>query len=366
MDVPYINLAAGYSDLQPEIDEAVLSVLASGNYVLGENVEAFGEEFGCWLGGVDVATVNSGTDALYLTLKALEIGAGDEVITVSHTAVNTALAVSKTGATPVFVDIDPDTYCMDPQGLEAALTPRTSAIIPVHLYGHPADMDPILEFAGKNGLAVIEDCAQAHGAKYKNRVLGTLGTAGCFSFYPTKNLGAFGDGGAVVTADSNLAAKVRSLANCGQGDERYLNIYLGDVSRLDEVQAAILRVKLKKLDMYNRRRREIASVYKEGLFSSGLVMPPERDWAEPVYHLFVVRSQRRDELQAYLGINGVRALIHYPTPVHLQPAYINEPPVKLPSTERIVLEILSLPVFPEIEDQQLLYAINVIQSFQQE
>ncbi len=367
MGVPYIDLRVGYEDLKAEIDAAVSRVLAGGCFVLGENVEAFEEEFGRWLGGVEVATVNSGTDALYLALKALDVGPGDEVITVSHTAVNTALAISKVGARPVFLDVDDDTYCMDTEGLERARSDRTRAVMPVHLYGHPADMDPIMAFAGEHGLAVIEDCAQAHGAAYKGRAAGTIGTVGCFSFYPTKNLGACGDGGAVVTADSGLAAKIRSLANCGQGQQRYLNVYKGDVSRLDEIQAAILRIKLKRLDEYSDRRRRAAAVYHRGLAGSGLTLPVEREWGRHVYHLFVIRTARRDELQSYLSTRGVRTLIHYPVPVHKQPAYADETGgMVLPVTERIVKEILSLPVFPEIDQAQLSQVIDSILGFVQE
>jgi dTDP-4-amino-4,6-dideoxygalactose transaminase len=353
MDVPYVDLAAAYRGLKEEIDEAVTGVLASGNYVLGKNVDAFEAEFARWVGAGHAATVGSGTDAIYLTLKALGIGAGDEVITVSHTAVNTALSISKAGATPVLVDIDPETYCMDPVGLEAALSDRSRAVLPVHLYGHPAAMGPILEFAIRNGLAVIEDCAQAHGAEYAGRKVGTIGIAGCFSFYPTKNLGACGDGGAVITDEPELAVRIRALANCGQGRERYHNIYKGEVSRLDELQAAILRVKLKRLDEWTARRRQIADYYREKLADTGLVLPVEREWARHVYHLYVVRSRERDQLKNYLADREIQSLVHYPVPVHMQPAYAEEAHRPLPETERAVGEILSLPCFPEITDEQL-------------
>lgn len=354
MDVPYVDLAAGYRGLKDEIDSAVARVLASGACVLGENIGAFEEEFAAWLGVSEVATTGSGTDAIYLTLKALDIGPGDEVITVSHTAVNTALAISKVGATPVLVDIDPESYCMDAAGLKAALTGRTRAIIPVHLYGHPADMDQIMEFADAHGLPVIEDCAQAHGAAFGGKTVGTIGIAGCFSFYPTKNLGACGDGGAVATRDRDLAAKIRSLANCGQGAQRYHNIYKGDVSRLDEIQAAILRVKLVALDDWTQSRRRVADFYRDALAGApGIILPIELKQARHVYHLYVVRSERRDELQKHLASQGVRTLVHYPVPVHLQPAYAEELKMNLPVTERIVGEILSLPIFPEITEEQL-------------
>ncbi|MFA6001138.1 MAG: DegT/DnrJ/EryC1/StrS family aminotransferase [Thermoleophilia bacterium] len=364
MDVPYVDLAAGYRGLKDEIDGAVARVLSSGACVLGENSAAFEDEFAAWLGVSEVASTGSGTDAIYLTLKALDIGPGDEVITVSHTAVNTALAISKVGATPVLVDIEPESYCMDAAALKAALTARTRAILPVHLYGHPADMDPIMEFADAHGLPVIEDCAQAHGAAYGGKTVGTIGIAGCFSFYPTKNLGACGDGGAVATNDQDLAAKIRSLANCGQGEQRYHNIYRGDVSRLDEIQAAILRVKLRALDDWTQSRRRAADYYRDALAGApGITLPVELERARHVYHLYVVRSLRRDELQKYLASQGVRTLVHYPVPVHLQPAYAEEMNITLPVTERIAGEILSLPIFPEITEQQLGHVTGAVLGF---
>lgn len=363
MDVPYVDLAAGYKSLKTELDEAVTRVMSSGAYVLGENVHAFEREFSEWLGATEVAAVGSGTDALYLVLKALDIGAGDEVITVSHTAVNTVLAISKAGATPVLVDIDPEIFCLDPAALAGAISERTRAIIPVHLYGHPADMDEIMNFANKYGLAVIEDCAQAHGAVFNGRKVGTIGVAGCFSFYPTKNLGACGDGGAVSTNDEDLAAKIRSLGNCGQGDERYRNLYRGDVSRLDEIQAAILRVKLASLDSWTVRRRQIADYYNNALKNAGLGLPIERQWASHVYHLYVIRSIERDGLRHHLADTGVQSLVHYPIPVHQQPAYRSVARGDLSVTERIVGEILSLPVFPEISEPQLQKVVEAIGSF---
>ena len=348
MRIPYIDLAAGYRELAKDIDAAVAGVLASGQYVLGENVSAFEEEFGQWLGGLGVAAVNSGTDAIYLALKALDIGPGDEVVTVSHTAVNTALAISKVGATPVLVDIDPVTYCLDPERLADAVSSRTRAVMPVHLYGHPADMDPVMALARQRGISVIEDCAQAHGARYRGRMAGTIGAAGCFSFYPTKNLGAAGDGGAVVSSDPELVVKVRSLANCGQGAQHYHNIYRGDVSRLDELQAAILRVKLKALKTATGRRRAAAEYYRELMGETRVVLPVEREWAQHVYHLFVIRSRHRDGLLKHLNKTGIGAKVHYPVPVHRLPAYSGEFTVDLPETDRAVSEVVSLPVYPEI------------------
>ncbi len=363
MDVPYVDLAAGYRSQKPELDAAVSRVLESGAYVLGEEMHAFEREFADWLGAADAVAVGSGTDAIYLTLKALDVGPGDEVITVSHTAVNTAMAISKTGATPVLVDIVPETFCMDPVALEAALTARTRAVIPVHLYGHPVDMDAVTGFAEAHGLPVIEDCAQAHGARYRGRTTGTMGVAGCFSFYPTKNLGACGDGGAVATSDAGLAARIRSLGNCGQGQERYLNVVKGDVSRLDEVQAAVLRVKLKALDGWTERRRAAAGFYTANLRGPGIVLPVEREWARHVYHLYVIRSDERDRLREHLARAGVQSLIHYPTPVHRQPAYAELSSLSLPVTERAAGEILSLPIFPEISDAQLSQVAAAVASF---
>lgn len=366
MDVPYIDLTAGYYDLKTELDEAVARVLASGVYVLGENVGGFEREFAAWLGAHEAAAVGSGTDAIYLTLKALDIGAGDEVITVSHTAVNTAMAILKAGATPVFVDIDPETYCMDPSLLGAAFTERTRAVMPVHLYGHPVDMDPVMEFAAARGLAVIEDCAQAHGAVYRDRTVGSIGMAGCFSFYPTKNLGACGDGGAVVTSDPELAARIRSLGNCGQGGERYRNIYRGDVSRLDELQAAVLRVKLKYLGGMNERRRTVAEFYAQALAGADVTLPAERDWARHVYHLYVVRSKERDRLRAHLEAAGISTMVHYPAPIHRQPAYDGLATGPLPETEKAVGEILSLPLYPEITAAQLKLVKQAFAGFAEE
>ncbi|MHB1389974.1 MAG: DegT/DnrJ/EryC1/StrS family aminotransferase [Thermoleophilia bacterium] len=365
MEVPYVDLAAGYHSLKDQIDQAVLDVLDRGLYVLGENVAAFETEFSDWLGdGGRTVGVGSGTDAIYLTLKAMGIGAGDEVITVSHTAVNSALAISKTGAVPVTVDIEAGSFCLDPSGLAAALSPRTRAIMPVHLYGHPADMDPIMDFARENGLSVIEDCAQAHGALYRDRMVGTIGDAGCFSFYPTKNLGACGDGGAVSGRDLLLMDKISSLANCGQGQERYHNVYKGDVSRLDELQAAILRVKLRVMDSWTDQRRAVADFYRQALAAApGIELPGEKEWARHVYHLYVIRSRKRDALQRHLGELGVRTLVHYPVPVHLQPAYAGEMSVSLPVTTQAVGEILSLPCFPQITEAQLDYTAASILSF---
>lgn len=364
MEVPYVDLSAEYASMKDELDEATSRVLESGVYILGDESAAFEREFAAWAGARAARAVNSGTDAIYLTLKALGVGAGDEVITVSHTAVNTALAISKTDAKPVFVDVDPETFCLDPDLLVAAITDRTRLVLPVHLYGHPADMGPLMEVADARGLSVVEDCAQAHGAAYRGMKVGTMGIAGCFSFYPTKNLGACGDGGAVITDNEELAAKIGSLANCGQGEERYLNLYQGDVSRMDEVQAAVLRVKLRHLDELVERRREIAAAYGSELSETGLELPRESSWARHVYHLYVVRSKQRDRLRQHLLDRGVQALVHYPVPVHRQPAYMNDDGMQLPQTERLVEEILSLPVFPQMKPAQLEHVVQAVKDFQ--
>jgi dTDP-4-amino-4,6-dideoxygalactose transaminase len=363
MRVPYVDLAANYASLKVELDAAVGKVAASGSYVMGENVAAFEREFGDWLGGLGVAALNSGTDAIYLTLRALEIGPGDEVITVSHTAVNTVLAISKAGATPVLVDIDPESYCLQPEALAGAITGRTRAIISVHLYGHPVDMDLVMAIADAEGIPVIEDCAQAHGARYRDSMVGSIGAASCYSFYPTKNLGAAGDGGAVASRDAEIIDRVRSLANCGQGDERYINLLRGDVSRLDEIQAAILRIKLPALDGWTDRRRRIASRYDALLADTPLILPCEREWGRHVYHLYVVRSGERDALREHLSRAEVAALIHYPVPVHRQPAYAELASLELPHTDEAVTEILSLPVYPEMADEQVEHVAAAVKSF---
>ncbi len=362
MEVPYVDLGAEYRSMKEEIDAAIAAVLAGGAYVLGENVRAFEEEFAAWSGAAAAAAVGSGTDAIYLVLKALGVGPGDEVVTVSHTAVNTALAIAKTGAEPVFAEVDPGNFCLDPGRLQEVITKRTRVLLPVHLYGHPADMDPILEVAADHGLLVVEDCAQAHGARYRGRPVGTMGVAGCFSFYPTKNLGAGGDGGAVISNDPGLVERIRSLANCGQGKERYVNVLRGDVSRLDELQAAVLRVKLRHLEALIGRRREIAACYDRHFRGLDLETPREHEAARHVYHLYVVCSDQRDALQAHLEERGIRALVHYPVPVHRQPAFAGSGR-ELPVTEALVERILSLPVFPQMSPAQQEHVVAAVSEF---
>jgi dTDP-4-amino-4,6-dideoxygalactose transaminase len=343
-------LLLSYQNHKEEIDTAIMRVLESGWYILGEEVRFFEEEFARYIGVNYGIGVGSGTDAITLALKACGIGPGDEVITVSHTAVATVAAIELSGAMPVLVDISPDMYTLDPDQIEEVITPQTKAILPVHLYGHSADMDRIVPIAEDHDLYVIEDCAQSHGGLLHGRKTGSLGDIAAFSFYPTKNLGAIGDGGMVVTDDADLAEQVRLLRQYGWKD-RNMSTIPGMNSRLDEIQAAILRVKLQYLDDDNLKRRDIARVYGQILPSKDLVLPIEADTASHVYHQYVIRTPMRDALRTYLTTHGVETSIHYPVPVHLQPAYrerlINH---QLSRTETICREILSLPMHPYMEE----------------
>ena len=356
------NPQAQYLAHKAEIDAAMQTVLDGGRYVLGPETAAFEMEFAAWVGVGHAVGVANGTDALHLALRALGVGHGDEVITVSHTAVATAAAITLAGAVPVLCDIEADTLTLDPALIERLITARTRAIIAVHLYGQAAGMDTILEIAKRRGVPVIEDCAQAHGARYQGRRVGTLGALACFSFYPTKNLGAIGDGGAVVTGDEALGAKLRLLREYGWA-ERYVSHSEGWNSRLDELQAAILRVKLRYLDADNASRRRIAARYGAELADTGLVLPVTREGSEHVYHLYVVRSDRRDALNAHLQARGIAAGIHYPVPIHLQPAYRSTPPVSLPVTERAAREVLSLPIYPELSDTEVSTVVSAVRDF---
>jgi dTDP-4-amino-4,6-dideoxygalactose transaminase len=363
VSIPAVDLAGQYRALRTEIDAAVNRVLAGGWYILGEETRAFEAEFAAYVGAEHGVGVASGTDALILALRAVGVGAGDEVITVSHTAVATVAAVEQAGARPVLVDIDPATFTIDPAQVEAAISSRTRAIVPVHLYGHPADMDPILAVARQHDLAVVEDCAQAHGARYRGRPVGSLGDVAAFSFYPTKNLGAAGDGGMVVTNRADVAEQLRLLRQYGWA-RRYVSQVKGSNSRLDELQAAILRVKLRHLDEWNERRRELAARYAALLRETDLVLPRAVGDVTHVYHLYVVRAQERDALLAHLHERGIGAQVHYPVPVHLQPAYadLGLGPGSLPETERVAAEVLSLPLYPEISEAAIGYVSETIQS----
>jgi dTDP-4-amino-4,6-dideoxygalactose transaminase len=357
MNVPFLDLKAAYRELQAELDAAARRVLASGRYVMGPELEAFEAEFAAYCGARHCVGVANGLDALHLILRALGVGAGDEVIVPSHTFIATWLAVSYAGARPVPVEPDTRTYNLDPDLLEAAITSRTRAIIPVHLYGHPADMDPINALASKHGVAVIEDAAQAQGARYRGRRAGSLGRAAGFSFYPGKNLGALGDAGAVVTSDAALADRVRILRNYGSS-VRYTHEAKGFNARLDELHAALLRVKLPRLDEWNARRQRVASLYRQALADApALTLPSVAEGAEPAWHLFVVRHAARDDLQARLAEARVGTLIHYPCPPHLQPAYAELGFARgaFPRAERMATEVLSLPIGPHVSDDEAKY-----------
>ena len=360
--IPFIDLKREYAELAEELAQAVQEVMTRGWFILGEEVERFEAEFSAYVGTRYAIAVNSGSDALLLAIKALGIGNGDEVVTVSHTFISTADAVVRNAAEPVFVDIDPDTYCIDVAGIEREITDRTKAILPVHLYGHPADMDPIMEVARKYNLAVVEDACQAHGAEYGGSKVGSLGHLGCFSFYPVKNLGAYGDGGIVVTNDERLAREVKMLRNYGEV-EKYRHAHLGINSRLDEIQAAILRVKLKYLDEWNERRRRLAQMYSALLEDSDVVTPVEREYAKHVYHLYVIRCGERDKLQRRLSERQIHTLIHYPIPVHLQEAYHGlGRSTQLTVTERICDEILSLPIHPFLRQDEVAAIVEAVRN----
>jgi len=364
MHIPLVDLKAQYESIQAEIDAAVRRVIVRSAYIGGEEVRSFEQEFAAYCGAKGCVGVGNGTDALYLTLRGLEIGPGAEVITVAHTFIATAEAVSSVGARPVFVDVCEGTMLMDPARLENAITPRTRAIIPVHLYGQPCQMDVISQIAEKHRLKVIEDAAQAHGARWRGRPTGSLGHVACFSFYPGKNLGAYGDAGAVVSQDEDLLLRIRMLANHGRL-EKYTHAIEGVSSRLDGLQAAILRVKLQHLDQWNDARKRQAAFYSRALKDCGVELPIVRDEAETVWHLFVIRTPRRDHLQLALAKQGVTAGVHYPVPLHLQPAYqyLNLAKGALPVTERVASQVLSLPIYAELTEQQLIYVADTVRTW---
>lgn len=363
LSVPFLNLAAPYEELRSGIDEAVQRVLSGGWYLLGGELRAFEEEYAAFCGARECIGVGNGLDALHLILRAMEIGPGDEVIVPSNTFIASWLAVSQTGATPVPVEPDPRTYNLDPARIEAAVTGRTRAVMAVHLYGQPADMDPIAEVAARHGLRVVEDAAQAQGARYRGRRAGALGDAAAWSFYPGKNLGALGDAGAVTTDDPELAERIRVLRNYGSR-VKYVHEVPGVNSRLDEMQAAVLRVKLGRLDEWNARRRAIAEVYDAALDGCGAVLPHVPEWAEPVWHLYVVRTPRRDELQRSLAEQGIGTLVHYPTPPHLQGAYrsLGMGPGAFPLSEQIHREVLSLPIGPHLAVEDARFVADAVRA----
>jgi dTDP-4-amino-4,6-dideoxygalactose transaminase len=329
-------------------------VLEGGQFVLGSEVAAFEQEFAAYCGAAECIALNSGTSALHLALLAAGIGPGDEVITVSFTFVASVAAVIYAGARPVLVDIDPRSFTMDPAAIEAAITPRTKAILPVHLYGQPADMDPIMEVARRHGLLVIEDAAQAHGAKYKGRPVGSIGEIACFSFYPGKNLGAYGEGGAVTTSNAEYARTIRMLRDWGQ-DRKYHHVLRGFNYRMEAFQGAILRVKLRHLERWTEARRAIINKYNQLLAGSAVERPLEMPWARHVYHLYTLQTGRRDNLQEALQQKGIQTGIHYAVPAHLQPAYANLGYTRhsLPQSEKAAEEVLSLPLYPEMTEDQI-------------
>lgn len=362
--IPFVDLKAQYLSIKEEIDHAIAGVLDSCHFILGEEVESFEREFASYCQAEHALGVNSGTSALHLALLAAGIQPGDEVITVSFTFVATAAAIRYTGARPVFVDVTPDSHTMDPAQVERAITSRTKAIIPVHLYGQCADMDPILDIARRHGLMVIEDAAQAHGAEYKGRRAGSLGDLACFSFYPGKNLGAFGEGGAVTTNDSEYAEKIRVLRDHGQS-RKYHHDALGYNYRLEAVQGAVLRVKLRHLDDWNQARRKHAFKYRSLLTHTGARLLEEKDYGKPVYHIFPVFTAERDELQNRLTSRNVSTGIHYPIPVHLQKAFSDSGhrAGSLPNSERASKETLSLPMFAELSDDAISMIADLIRQF---
>lgn len=361
MKVPFVDLQVQYRTLAGELDAAVRGVCERADFVLGEEVRQFESEFAAYVGVPHAVGVGSGLDALALALRAYGIGPGDEVITTANTFIATVLAILAVGARPVLVDVDPVTYNMSPAALLAAITSRTRAVMPVHLYGQPADMDPILAAARRHNLVVIEDAAQAHGAIYRGRPAGSFGHAAAFSFYPGKNLGAYGDGGMVVTPDPGVAEKVRYLRNYGQR-VKYHHVVVGTNSRLDTVQAAILRVKLRYLDRWNAARRAHAAAYDAGLASLPVVRPRVADGVEHVFHLYVIQVDDRDRVQAALAEKGISTGIHYPIPVHLQQAVaeLGYREGQFPVTEAAAKRILSLPMYPELLPDQIQHVTYVL------
>jgi dTDP-4-amino-4,6-dideoxygalactose transaminase len=365
--IPICDLKSQYQSIKDEIDSAVSRVLGSGRFILDREVAAFEAEFAAYCGVSYCICVGSGTDALYLALRAVGIESKKEVITVANAGVPCVAAIELAKGRPVFVDVEADTLNMDPGRIEEVVCSKTAAILPVHLYGNPVEMDSILEVSGRYGLPVIEDACQAHGARYKKLKVGAIGTAGVFSFYPTKNLSAYGDGGAVVTNDTDIARKVRLMREYGW-EPRNRSIMRGVNSRLDELQAAVLRVKLRYLDEWNRTRRALACRYSDLLACAAMGLPSSKPGADPVFHLYVVRSTYRDELQKYLFEEGIQTAVHYPMPVHIQQAYadLQYQLEDLPKTERAALEILSLPLYPELNMAQVETVCRKIVNFQRE
>ncbi|GJL77312.1 MAG: glutamine--scyllo-inositol aminotransferase [Nitrospinaceae bacterium] len=365
--IPLFDINRQYQLIKDEINRALLETIESGKYILGPDVREFEERFASYQRTRYCVGASSGTGALQLALLALGIGPGDEVITVPNTFVATAEAVTQTGAQVVFVDVDEKSYTMDPNLLEAAVTPKTRVILPVHLYGQMADMDPILEIARKHGLAVVEDAAQAHGAEYRGKRAGEISHSACFSFFPTKNLGAFGDGGALVTNDEDLARKARAISDHGRGD-KHNSIVHGHNNRLDSLQAAVLKVKLPYMDRWNDMRRQWAHRLSELLSDADVIRPHEMDYATHIYHLYIIQSDKRDALAEYLHNQGVITGIHYKVPIHLQKAYsgLGKETGSFPVSENLGRRILSLPMFPELTEDEIVKLANAIIAFKEQ
>ena len=359
--VPYLDLKAQYASIKTEIDAAIARVLDSCQFVLGSEVAGFEQEFSTYCGTSACIAVNSGTSALHLALIAAGVGPGDEVITVPFTFVASVAAVLYVGARPVLVDIDPRSFTLDPAAIEAAISPRTKAILPVHLYGQPADMDPIMEVARRHGLIVIEDAAQAHGAKYKGRPVGSIGDMACFSFYPGKNLGAYGEGGAVTTSNAEFARTIRMLRDWGQ-DRKYHHVLRGFNYRMEGFQGAILRVKLRHLEQWTEARCALVHQYNELLADCEVETPTEMPWARHVYHVYTLRSDNRDALQAALTTEGIQTGVHYSVPVHLQPAYadLGYGAGAFPQVEAAAKQVLSLPLYPELSTESVTEVARVV------
>jgi len=364
MNIPFVDLKTQYQNIRDEIDPAIGEVVSSGWFVGGPRLKAFEEQFASFCRADHAIGVSSGTAALHVALAAAGIGSGNEVITAPNTFIATTEAITLAGARPVFVDVEPDSMNIDAGRIEEAITPRTRAIMPIHLYGQPADMDPIMEIARRHDLLVIEDACQAHGAEYKGKKVGALGHIGCFSFYPGKNLGAYGDGGMVVTNDSILAETVRMLSNHGQ-KEKNRHPREGFNYRLDAIQAAVLGVKLKHLERWNGQRRDHARLYGEGLHGLELKLPTEKEFAKHVFHLYIIQLSRRNELADHLASRGVSVGLHYPLALHQQEAYarLGCRPGSYPVAEACADEVLSLPMFPELTEPQIQHVVKSIREF---
>ncbi len=358
----FVDFKKSYEKIKAEIHEAIERVLENQWFIFGEELAQFEGEFSEYIGTKFGIGVNSGSDALLLAAMVSNIGRGDEVITVSHTMTSTVDSVVRCGAKPIFVDIDEETYNIDVNKIEEKITDKTKAIVLVHLYGNSADMGPIMEISEKHNLIVIEDACQAHGSEYKGKKVGGIGDIGCFSFYPTKNLGAYGDAGMLLTNNEEIALKLKQYRNYGQ-KKRYFHDFIGINSRLDELQATILRVKLKYLDIWNNYRREKAYLYNQLLEKSNVIIPLEKEYSKHIYHLYVIRSKNRDDLKEFLNDNEIQTYIHFPIPVHLSKAYSKfDIQCKLPSTEKICKELLSLPMHPFISKEEIMKITDLVKT----